>query len=139
MKLKSRARSSAQVVVEDAGGILCVTVSGVVGLVDCIAALQVVRTKLAASAAGVVLVDARAAAFILTQADYIELARAMLWQPLQQPMAFVGGEWLMRVSSAHENLMHRRGFRHRFFATPQDALRWIGRLRRAPRAAGLFD
>lgn len=138
MEIKIRNAASTTVRIEDGGAIMAITVSGVVGSMECIATLDALHHALRKSPARAVLIDCRAAALTLSQAEYVEVLRAMLWRQIPYPVAFVAGPWLMHVSSAHEVLVHRRGLTQRFFQDAPAALRWIARLRRRPPAPDLL-
>lgn len=138
MEIKIRNAASTTVTIEDGGALVVLKVAGVAGPLECLAALDALHRALRQSPARAVLIDCKAAALTLSQADYVDLLRAMLWRPIPHPIAFVAGPWLMHVSSAHEVLVHRRGFSQRFFPETAAALRWIARLRRQPRARDLL-
>jgi hypothetical protein len=128
METSSCSVSSDRMSIGRRGGVVGLAASGVMGLRECLGALA--RVQEAAAGADAVVVDLRHVAFTLSAADYVQVVRSAMSDPLHMPVAFVVSKAIMPFAFVHAAAMRRRGFARRSFASPDSAARWLSRSRR---------
>lgn len=119
-------------VTQQTDDIITFTVSGLIGLPECMGLVLRMRAACRAMQPRGLLVDMRAAVLTISTPQYVQVFNEALVEPASRRVALVVGAGLMSLARGHETLMARRGLQHRPFSSVPAALRWVT-ARRRPR------
>lgn len=100
--------------------------SGVLGFARCRSIAHALRDEVDKAYPSAILFDVRGALLALDEAEYYELLRHAICEPLTMRMAYVVGAALVPAARVHCEVMGRRNLPRKSFRRWSDAAEWVG-------------